>query len=339
MEEADSRLSGRFGRYKKPSRLPKKRLCAIVAATLVAVSLLAVYSFHSQPSNNDEPRAAIIDQLSSMGEFTNATFVKTATNMLTAAGYQVTYYKGSDVNVEFYRSLPENGYKLLIFRVHSALRFNSTPPASLIPPLDFFTSEKYSPGAYVSDQTGHLLDIALYNVTSKDKYFGIPPSFVTGAMEGSFQGATIILEGCNGLDGQGRSKTMLQALVYKGAKVIIGWNDSVSVNHTDTAVEDLLDSLLAENETVKEAVNETNSEIAPDYYNNKLLYYPSTSTPFYCGVDTGNYTIPHGSSKSTAAETSDNYALSSANESVLAVLILLSVKGPGTFRKFRKMIF
>jgi hypothetical protein len=255
--------------------------------------------------------------------------------MLTAAGYQVTYYKGSDVNVDFFQTLPTDGYKILIFRVHSALRLSSSG-TSLGPPLDFFTSELYSEATHVEEQELHQLDIVMYNQTSKTQYFGISPSFVSGAMEGSFQNATIILEGCNGLDGQGRSETMLQALVNKGARVIIGWNASVSVNHTDIAVDDLLHDLLVENETVKEAVSTTNSEIAPDpANNNELLYYPSQSTLFHCGVDVGNYTVPHYS-KSAATETGANYALSSTDESVLATFLPLSVKEPGAFRKLRK---
>ncbi len=36
------------------------------------------------------------------------------------AGYDVDYYKGEDVTVELYRSLPSFGYKLIVLRVHSA---------------------------------------------------------------------------------------------------------------------------------------------------------------------------------------------------------------------------
>jgi hypothetical protein len=273
-----------------------------------------------------------------MGEFTNATFVKTVTNMLTAAGYQVTYYKGSDVNVDFYQELPTDGYKILIFRVHSALRLDNKTD-TLTQPLDFFTSELYSNVAYGTWQYEHLLDIVMYNQTNSPRYFGINPSFVPNAMEGNFQNATIILEGCNGLDGQGRSETMLQALVNRGAKVIIGWNASVSVNHTDTATLDLLNHLLVGNETVGEAVNATNNEIGSDpaypTLPNKLLYYPSTGLG--CGTnDVGNCTIPQGYSKSPATETSANYTLSLENNSVLAVPLLLSVKEPCAFRKLRK---
>jgi hypothetical protein len=330
-------MSAKHRKYKKRSRkLSTKQICEIAAAVLVVLSLLAVYSFGGQPNNNGF-KAAIIDQLSSLQEFTNATFVQTATNMLTAAGYQVTYYKGSDVNVGFFQTLPTDGYKILIFRVHSALRLSSNG-TSLGPPLDFFTSELYSKTTHVEEQELHELDIVMYNQTSKTQYFGISPSFVTDAMEGSFQNATIILEGCNGLDGQGRSETMLQALVNKGAQVIMGWNASVSVDHTDIATEDLLNYLLVENETVKEAISATNNEIGPDPapgYDNQLLYYPSISTGH--GLkDVGNYRISHGSSGAAVARVTNSYALLPATASVLAAPLMLSVKVPCAFRKFRK---
>lgn len=332
-------MSTTYGRYKKRSRrLSRKQLYGIAAAAIVVVSLIAIYSFHN--SANDGFSAAIIDQLSSMPGEANTTFTQAATNTLMTGGYQVTYYKGSDVTVDFFQGLPTDGFQILVFRVHCALALDSAT-SNLTAPLDFFTSEPYSPTAHGSFQSYNWLDIAVYNGTgNKNEYFGIPPSFVTNAIEGSFQNATIILMGCNGLDGQLRSESMLQALVDRGAKAIIGWNATVGMPHTDTATDDLLYHLLVENETVKDAINATNKEIGLDTgYKNELLYYPSKSAPFYCGVDVGNYTIPHGSSKSAATNMGDNYILSSANEGVLVLPLLLSVTGPCASGKLRRKTF
>ena len=258
--------------------------------------------------------------------------------MLTDAGYQVTYYKGSDVNVNFFQALPTYGYKILIFRVHSALRLENSTTGALTKPLDFFTSELYSNVSYASWQIRKMLDIVMYSEFDTTKYFGITPSFVTGAMEGDFQNATIILEGCNGLDGQNRSDTMLQALVTKGARIVIGWNASVGVGRTDIATLDLLNHLLAENETMKEALNATNSEIGP--YDdqllcyNHMLYYPWAGVSYQLG-DVGGYRIPHGPSLAATGMT-NSYVLLSANASVLAAPLLLSANGSHAFRKFRK---
>lgn len=310
---------------------------AIIAASLVVVSILAVYSFGGQPSSggSSEPKAAIIDQLSSTEEFTNTTFVTMATDILTAAGYQVTYYKGSDVNVNFYQTLPRDGYKLLIFRVHSALRLENSTTNALTAPLDFFTSENYSLETHVQMQEFNQLDIVMYNQTSTTRYFGINPNFVMDAMEGNFQGSTIILEGCNGLDGLGRSETMLEALIYRGARAIIGWNASVSMDHADTATLGLLNQLLVDNQTVGEAINATTNEIGPDSgYNNHLLYYPSRTLG--CGNNTvGDYKIQ---SVLNSTPTGASYAgsLSLTNEGVLIVPLLLSANGLCVFRKSRR---
>ncbi len=331
-------MSTTHGRYKKHSRrLSRKQLYGIAAAAIVVVSLIAIYSFHNLPNNGFS--AAIIDQLSSTQEYTNTTFTQAASNTLMTTGYQVTYYKGSDVTVDFFQGLPTDGFKILIFRVHCALALNAT--GAVTAPLDFFTSEPYSSTAHGSFQYYNWLDKAVYNGTgNKNEYFGINPGFVTNAMEGSFQNATIILMGCNGLDGQLRSESMLQALVDRGAKVIIGWNASVSMPHTDAATDYLLYHLLVENETVKDAINATNKEIGLDTdYKNELLYYPSNSAPFHCGVDVGNYTIPHGPSKSAATNMGDNYILSSASEGVLALPLLLSAKGLCVSGKFRRKTF
>ena len=322
---------------KRPRKLSTKQLFGIVAATLVVLSLLAVYSFHA-PATDIGFKAAIIDQLSSLQEYTNATFVQTATNILTAAGYQVTYYKGSDVNVDFFQTLPTDGYKILIFRVHSALRLENSTTGTLGAPLDFFTSEPYSTATHVEEQESlaDLLDIVMYNQTSTTRYFGIAPNFVNLAMEGSFQNATIILEGCNGLDGQGRSETMLQALVERGAKVVMGWNASVSVDHKDVATLALLNNLLVKNGTVKEAINATNNEVGPDpAYNNQLAYYPGAGAG-YGFKDVGGYRISRGSSTSATAEVTDSYALPLANASVITTSLFLWCAGPWVFRKFRK---
>jgi hypothetical protein len=329
-------LTSKHKKYKKPPKLPRKRLYAIIAASLVVVSILAVYSFGGQPSSgSSEPKAAIIDQLSSTEEFTNATFVNTATDILTAAGYQVTYYKGSDINVDFYQTLPTHGYRILIFRVHSALRLANSTTGVLTAPLDFFTSEGYSVETHVEMQELNQLDIVMYNQTSAIRYFGINPNFVFDGMEGNFQGATIILEGCNGLDGLGRSETMLQALVYRGAKAIIGWNASVSMDHADTATLDFLNQLLVDNQTVGEAINATANEIGPDLaYNNHLLYYPSRALG--CGNNTvGDYKI-QSVLNSTPTGAGYEGSLSLTDEGVLVVPLFLSANELHVFRKSRR---
>ena len=288
---------------KHKSKLSRKQLCGIAVVSLIAVSLLAVYSFYNQPNN--EFKAAIVDQLSLTWQ--NATFSGAINNTLKSAGYSLTYHKGSEATVDFYRDLPAYGYKIILLRVHSALRQNDS---ELIAPLDLFTSEPYSNKTHLDEQIPprDWLDIVMY-AGDKNQYFGITNRFVYNAMRGSFQDTVVIMMGCNGLDGEGRSRDLVEALVYKGAKVVIGWNITVSAYHTDIATEKLLYHLLTENKTIKNAVDATNEEVGGQE-NTELIYYPSKIYPFlHSGVDVSNYTIPHGPQKSVASEMSSEYVL------------------------------
>jgi hypothetical protein len=328
------RMSTKRSKYTKRSKkLSRKQLYGLVVVTLVVVSLLAVYSFYAQPTS--EFKAVLVDQLSLT--WPNATFTEAMNNTLKASGYSLTYNEGSEVGVDFYRDLPTHGYKVILLRVHSALRQNDS---KLTAPLDLFTSEPYSNKTHLDEQIPphDWLDIVFYPGDS-NRYFGITDSFVYNAMRGSLQDAVVILMGCNGMDGRGYSRDIIGALVYRGAKVVIGWNDTVSAYNTDIATEKLLNHLLLENKTIKNAVDETNNEVAGQE-KAELLYYPSRVYPFLrSSVDVSNYTIPHGPQKSAASEMSNVY-VSHLNETpILALPLLSSVEGLWTFNSFRRKPF
>jgi hypothetical protein len=62
-------------------------------------------------------RAAIVDQLSLTAA--NPQFIQETTDLLKSDGYEVDYYKGEEVTVDLYRTLPERDYDLVLLRVHS----------------------------------------------------------------------------------------------------------------------------------------------------------------------------------------------------------------------------
>ena len=88
--------------------------------------------------------------------------------------------------------------------------------------------------------------------------------------------------GCDGL----KYTSMAEAFIEKGAKVYISWNGPVSARHTDQTTAQLLKHLLAEKETIKEAVAETMKAVGqdPEFNESTLLYYPRT-------LDIDNYAI------------------------------------------------
>jgi len=260
-------------------RAEKERQRRIGTAIFTALILIVVlfsayfgYSLLSQPQNqtlsqeSSQPKAAIVDQLSLT--YPNQTFIEAATNILKQAGYTVNYYPGEKVTVEFYRNLPTYGYKIIILRVHSA---GFTPEGQSFV-LSIFTSEPYSSTKYVYEQLTDQLGRNSYTRPGEPPfYFGILPEFVRSSMKGNFQNAIIVMMGCDGMAYQ----FMAEAFTQKGAKAYIGWNASVSVSHTDTATISLLQHLITEKQTIKQAIDNIMKEVGPDpTYNSQLAYYP-----------------------------------------------------------------
>jgi hypothetical protein len=268
-------------------RAIKNRERRIATAIFLTIILLAIsfsayfaYTLLAQPSHNliepslqfkpENPnpllKAAIVDHLSLT--VPNQTFVQTAATILTKANFTVDYFSGEKVTVNFYRNLPMGGYKLIILRVHSALGVNDEPPLAL------FTSELLDSRKHVNEQlSGQVQGVMFTPYRPGDKaYFGVVPKFIESCVEGNFQNSVIIAMGCDSL----RYTDMAQAFIEKGAKAYIGWNASVSVSHTDTATINLLQHLITEKQTIKQAVDNTMKEVGPDpSYKSVLLYYPS----------------------------------------------------------------
>ena len=78
-------------------------------------------------------------------------------------------------------------------------------------------------------------------------------------MNGSFDGALVVLMGCNGL----RTRTAADAFVEGGAGAVVGWDGDVSADHTDAATERLLGKLVTRGLPLQRAVAETRVEIGP----------------------------------------------------------------------------
>lgn len=273
----------------------ERRISLIIAVTLLAALILFtsfyVYTTLLAPSedgalpaptlqfrpesNSSKLEAMIVDQLSLT--MPNQTFVQTTASILTEAGYAVDYYSGEKVNVEFYRNLAIGESDLIILRAHSALS-ESAETGEQLGSVDLFSSEPYSTTKYVSQQLTAQVSNCMFRAGGPT-YFGINPPFFQKSMVGTFKNTVIILMGCNGLT----YTTLAQALVQKGARVVIGWNGSVDADHTDRATAQLVQHLVAEGQTIKQAVENTIKEVGPDPIDNSILeYYP---------VKSGNYLI------------------------------------------------
>jgi len=259
-----------IGKGKGRKHVLKKRLTyAAIFIALIAAFSLAYYILQSSNQNPDltQLKAAIIDHLSISQP--NQTFVQTSTGILKTAGFSVYYYAGGGhkSDVDFYRDLPKRNFKLIIFRVHSALHAGGESDFVV-----FFTSEEYSSGRYFWDEYYGRLVICQFNVGEQEKYFGISPLFVKDAMNGRFANTIVIVMGCDGLT----YTTMAEAFDARGAKVYVSWNGPVGATHTDQATIRLLQNLYSEGQTIEQAVTETINDVGPDpTYESTLAFYPS----------------------------------------------------------------
>lgn len=263
-----------------------RKMWAVVAtaAILIAATLL-VYSYTYQQS---QPKAAIIDelsssQLSSMSRRQNQTFITEAQELLHERFSEVDYYS-DNATVDNYKTLASKGYKLIIWRTHSALDLNSKYIA--ISSSERFGSKNYD--QYSNDQ------LTLCNITDDPYlYFAITPKFIEESMDGRFEDTVIILMSCNGLKPE-YGKTA-EALIQKGAKILVSWDNWIESSDNDNAITLLLQHLIVQNSTIGEAVGEARGPYPSIYGPSELIYYPRT--------DVANYRIPDYRKDNVAAVT------------------------------------
>jgi len=221
------------------------------------------------PTNSGEPRAAIVDQLYAF-DLQNQEFIDGVTVMLEGDGFKVDLYQGDEVTVDCYRRLPEQDYKLVIFRAHSGVIMAE---GGAVVETSLFTSEGYSPNKYVREQLDEELVQACVD-EGYPFYFAINSKFITDRMKGQFDDTVIIITGCSCLYLQ----DLAQAFIDKGASAYLAWDRTVGLDYVDDATMVLVQNLISEGLTVQEAVARTMEEKGADpEWGAVLKYYPKDS--------------------------------------------------------------
>ncbi|MGQ9725636.1 MAG: hypothetical protein ACUVQL_00735 [Candidatus Bathycorpusculaceae bacterium] len=266
------------GKKGEPKRFVyDKRLVYVgVAAAIIVISAMA-FLFIFYPNQPSEPKAAIIDQLSSsqlsvVSRWVNETFVENAKALLYKRFSRIDYYS-DNATVEQYSRLASLNYKLIIWRAHSAV-----DPEKYVA---ICSSEQYIPGKYEQYTSEQL---KLCNITGDPfLYFAITPKFIEECMSGRFEDTVIVFMSCNGLS-PNYTKTAETFVNNKGVKVFISWDGWIEKADNDNAIALLLKYLIEDNRTISEAV----TSISP-YYSihgtSRLRYYPPTS-------EVADYRIP-----------------------------------------------
>jgi hypothetical protein len=252
-------------------KLPKRRL-PWFAWLLIALGIAGVVVFvriyalgQPSPDHVGNATAAIVDQLSSLQE--NEDFIGNVTRELEDYGFKVDLYQGDNITVDFYRQLPTQGYKLIIFRAHSGI-LAEDEEVKLRTVL--FTNEPYSTVKYVAEQLRDQLVMARVD-EGYPMVFGIPPKFISESMKGKFDDTAIIMMGCSGI----YLTELAEAFVGKGASVYLAWNGTVELYYVDEATPYLMRQLCSGNLTIKDAVDSTMDVVGPDpEHKTGLEYYP-----------------------------------------------------------------
>lgn len=251
---------------------------AIVIALLVAVGAWYVVArggdagpktvvLDLQPAAGERPKAVIVDQLSERSP--DVGFVDASTARLRDAGYDVDYVAAAEVTVDFYRTLPEAGYRMILLRSHSARRVvenEKTDSATL------FTTEPANIDEHHDELVGRRLGFVQYDDGPGDRFFGVRPEFIEQDMQGEFDPRTVVvLMGCDGL----RSDRLAKAFVRRGAQSFVSWDEPVTAVATDRATAELIDRMLTPGATLADAVIGTMDEVGPDEQTGaRLAYYP-----------------------------------------------------------------
>jgi hypothetical protein len=271
------------GGRKRGRRSPARGLGSLRAAVLACVAVVVVaatavggaFAWRAvRASGPGVPRAVIVDQLALTDP--NPGFVEGAAHQLQAAGYRVDYVPADRVTVNFYRDLPKRGYDFIVLRTHTSdYRTELTKAAEHDTPqrsIGLFTNERYSRTTHLDDQYAKRLMIDSYaDRPIKDTYFGITPEFITESTHGRFDGATVVLMGCSGLE----TNDLAQAFLGKGAKEFVSWDRPVTAEHTDAATSALLTNLFAGGLELREAVAKTMGTVGSDpAFGAKLAVFP-----------------------------------------------------------------
>jgi len=277
-----------------PRRRPRRRVnaqhllqwFAYLMIVSVPIIVLAI-AYYPQPVRQDEPvwtrtvaqtskpqvtiaspkKAAILDQVSTYSM--NQELIENVRRSLGRAGYGVEVFSGAQITVELYRGLPSRQYDVIILRVHSTATVElESGRVGTGAPTVLLTGEPYEELRYPYEQMmGQVCRVKI----DAGIFFGISAKFVAESMGGTFRGTLIVLAGCESL----ANKDMAKALVARGASQVIGWSDSVGLDHNDKAILSLARNLFEKKLSIPEAIQATMSEIGKDpVFQSYLLHYP-----------------------------------------------------------------
>jgi hypothetical protein len=270
----DARRKTRGIKKKVADSKRRVRIVSTLMASIIVFSLVFAGSYYllstsiGGSSSFDEVQDSQQDQLDDgllnavlvdalFGSSPNPNFTTSLRSTLQGAGFGVDVYQGEDVTVDFLKKFA-CGYEVVILRMHSALANTNE--------LYLFTAEPYSAGKYVQEQYFRLVKEA-YATEDSHSVFAVNWGFIKRLMAEKFEGALVIVMGCDGAD----DPWMAEEIINQGAVGYVAWNGSVLLSHSDKAVLNLVQALYVDKLSLEDAVEKTNSQIGVDPQSGSIL--------------------------------------------------------------------
>jgi hypothetical protein len=215
--------------------------------------------------------AVLLDQIGSEGA--QDPFSARVIGILSEAGFSAEVVTDDRATVGAYRDLPGYGAGLYILRSHSAVvmdggritddvaLFTSEPvdltsyavtdlPDPIVPALGTRSTGSSASSTLSDSEIASLVPVRHRSGGDRKPYLGIGSDYVRQQLVGRFPpNAIVILMGCDTM----RDNRLSEAFLARGAGAVIGWDNQVTLAHTDAATEVLVRDL-AEGRTVEEAL-------------------------------------------------------------------------------------
>jgi hypothetical protein len=245
----------------------------VAGIAFIAVIIFGIWLMTPRTQNVQDLRAALIDQLSPA--YTNDEFQSSVIADIESFGLPLDMYEGEQVDVGLYRNLGQVDYGVLVIRSHSGIL--ELPDSENGSAIALFTNEPYSESKHMTDQLRDRVLIVRPYEGDRELTFGVTPGFFRQAMRGRLPGTIVVVDGCSILS----ESDMAEALVSRGASVVISFDRSVGLTHADEAAGLLIHYLLAEGRTVEQATVAAMAEVGPDpEYGAVLKFYPASAGHF-----------------------------------------------------------
>jgi hypothetical protein len=242
----------------------------VAGVGFIAVIIFGIWLMTPRAQGTADLRAGLIDQLSPV--YPNVEFQSSVIADIESCGLPLDAYEGDQVDVDLYRTIGEDDFGVLVIRSHSGtLELPGSEDESVVA---LFTNEPYSESTHRAEQLLDRVLIVRPFEGDQELTFGVTPDFFRHSMRGRLPGTIVVIAGCSILN----KTNMADALVSRGASVVVSFDRSVGLAHADGATALVVHHLLDEGMTVEDSVVAAMAEAGPDpEFGAVLKFYPASA--------------------------------------------------------------